>query len=341
MKGNQVTVIDISTATILRIVAFIALIFLLIEAWQIVASVFLAIVIAAALEPSLRWFESKKIKRIYSVPVIYLVAFALVVGTFYAVIPGLFFEIRDLSQDLPERIDSFVDNTFAGTVLEGVIPNVQDMFSNVEDRLGGLGDNLFSFATTIFGGVVSMIFIVVASFWLCLDRREVNRFLTSFTPAVYRDYIGNLWGRIQRRLGHWMQAQFIIAVLMGVAVYVLLSILGSPYALTLGVVAGFLEVIPFIGPLIAGALILGLVAVDSVVKGLIAVVIYVLFQQFEQNVIVPTIMSKVVGSNPLVILVAALIGAELLGFWGIVLAIPIVAVVSEILRDIKKQTPEK
>lgn len=338
MKEERI-IIDISTAALLRIIAVIGLVFLLIEAWQIIASVFLAIVISAALEPSLRWLETKNIKRIYSVPVIYLIAFGLIVGTFYAVIPGLFYEIGNLSQDLPERVDSFVDNTFAGTLFEGVIPNVQDLFVNLEDRIGGLGENLFSFATTIFGGVVSLIFVVVASFWLCLDRREVHRFLTSFTPAAHRGYISNLWGRIQRRLGNWMQAQFIIAVFMGVSVFVLLTILGSPYALTLGVVAGFLEVIPFIGPLIAGGLILGLVALDSVVKGIIAVSIYILFQQLEQNVVVPTIMSKVIGSNPLVILVAALIGAELLGFWGIVLAIPTVAVLSEILRDIKKQTP--
>lgn len=338
MKEQRI-VIDISTAALLRVVAVIGLIFLVVEAWQIIASVFLAIVISAALEPSLRWLETKKIKRMISVPVIYLIAFGLVVGTFYAVIPGLFYEIGNLSQELPEKIDSFVDNTFAGTLFEGVVPNVQDIFVNLEDRIGGLGENLFSFATTIFGGVVSMIFIVVASFWLCLDRREVNRFLTSFTPAAYRGYISNLWGRIQRRLGNWMQAQFVIAVFMGVSVFVLLTILDSPYALTLGVVAGFLEVIPFIGPLIAGALILGLVAVDSVFKGLIAVLVYILFQQLEQNVVVPTIMSKVVGSNPLVILVAALIGVELLGFWGIVIAIPTVAVLSEILRDIKKQPP--
>lgn len=349
---EQKTIIDISIWGILKIVATIAVIFLIIQVWQIFASVFLAAIISFALEPSLAWLEKKNVKRIISVPIIYLTAFGAIAGIFSLVLPGLLEEIRILSLDLPDKIDTFVSENLSDTFLGGLVPNLQEFFSNIQDRVGDLGGNFFGFATTIFGGIISFLFVVIASFWFCLDRREVHRFLVAFTPAAHRNYITGLASRIQKRLGHWVQTQFILAVIMGFAVFILLTILGSKFALTLGVVAGFLEVIPFIGPLITGALMLGLVsldssdtmvlglfALDSFVKGLVAVVVYVIFQQIEQNFVVPTIMSKVVGSNPIVILVAALVGVELLGFWGVVLAIPTVAVISEIMQDIKKQRP--
>lgn len=333
--------IDIPTSTLLRIVAVIAAIFLVIEVWEIFASVFLAIVIAAALDPTLSWLEERKIRRIISVPIIYLLSFAITAGVFYAVVPGLFAEIETLSKDLPEKIDTFVEDNLSGGLLGDFSLDLDDALQNLEDNIGELSDNVFVFATTIFGGVVSLVFTIVASFYLALDRDEVRRFLMAVTPSTYHRSVGRLWTRIQKRLGYWMQAQFVIAIFMGVNVFILLTILGSPFALTLGLVAGFLEIIPFLGPLIAGALIFGLLAVDSLATGIIAVAVYILFQQIEQNVVIPTIMSRLVGSNPLVILVAALVGAELLGFWGVVLAVPFVAVLGEVLRDIRRQNKKK
>ena len=340
MNHHRITTIDISTNTIIRILGVVAFIFLLLETWRILASVFLAIVIAAALEPSLRWLESHRIRRAVSVPAIYLVAFAGLAGVFYVILPGLFSEINTLSRDLPDKITSFL-NTQTGEDESGglafIVPYVEDLLQSIQSKIGDLGGDVFVFITSIFGGVVSFFFTLVASFYLSLDRKEVERFLTEITPVSYRSHVSDLWSRIQKRLGHWLQAQFILAIFMGVSVFILLTILGSPYATTLGILAGFLEIIPFLGPLIAGVLILLFVSLGAgdpnIITGLIAVAVYVLFQQIEQNFILPTVMARVVGSNPLVILTSALIGAELLGFWGIIIAIPLVAVLGEVMRD--------
>ncbi len=335
--SNKLTTIDISTNTIARIIAITAFIFLLLQTWEILASIFLAIVIAAALEPSLRWLEEHKMRRIVSVPTIYLIAILIFVGTFYVILPGLFSEINTLSLELPDKINSSLDSQVDKNSHEKlglVASNVENILQNLQDTVGSLVGDIAVFITTIFGGVVSLLFMIVASFYLSLDRREVERFLTDVTPVAHRDYISDLWGRIQKRLGNWLQAQFILAVFMGTSVFVMLTILDSSFALTLGILAGFLEIIPFLGPLIAAALIFGLISVEtSIIAGLIALAAYIIFQQIEQNFILPTVMSRVIGSNPLVILTAALVGAELLGFWGVILAIPMVAVLGEIMRD--------
>lgn len=335
--NHKITTIDISTSTIVRIIAIIAFIFLLLTTWEILASVFLAIVIAAALEPSLRWLEANKVRRIVSVPAIYLVAIMTLLGVFYVVLPELFSEINTLSVELPDKINSFIDSQVeknSDSELGLIASSVEGILHNLEDSVGSVVGDVAVFITAVFGGVVSLFFTIVASFYLSLDRREVERFLTDITPAAHRTYISDLWGRIQRRLGHWMQAQFILAIFMGTSVFVMLTILGSSSNVLLGILAGFLEIIPFLGPLIAAALIFGLISAEAgVVAGLVALAAYIVFQQIEQNFILPTVMSRVVGSNPLVILTAALIGAELLGFWGVILAIPMVAVLGEIMRD--------
>jgi len=333
------TTIDISASTLLRVLAMVGLVVLFFAIWQILAGVFLAIVISAALEPTLRWLERHRVHRLVSVPAIYLVASAMIAGIFYAIIPTLFAEVRILSQELPGRIDTFfagLDSSELGN-FSVFVPSIEQTLIGLQGQLGAIGGDVFTFASSIFGGLVSFFFVVVVSFYLSLERDAVQRFLTSFTPSDHREYVADLWRRIQRRLGRWLQAQFVLAVFIGVSSFIILTVLGSPFALTIGIVAGFLEIIPIIGPIIAGVLMLGVVSLDSVLLGLIAVTIYTLLQQVEQAIIIPAVMSRVVGLNPLIILVSVLVAAELAGMWGIILAIPLVAVLGEIMRDVQQE----
>lgn len=333
------TTIDISASTLLRVLAIVGLVVLFFAIWQILAGVFLAIVISAALEPTLRWLERHRVHRLISVPAIYLVASAMIAGIFYAIIPTLFAEVRILSQELPQRIDVFFAELDSSTLgnFSVFVPSIEQTLVGLQGQLGAVGGDVLTFASSIFGGLVSFFFVVVISFYLSLERDAVQRFLTSFTPSDHREYVADLWRRIQRRLGRWLQAQFILAVFMGVSTFIILTVLGSPFALTLGILAGFLEIIPIIGPIVAATLMLGIVALDSVVLALIAVAVYVLLQQVEQNLIIPAVMSRVVGLNPLIILVSVLVAAELAGMWGIVLAIPLVAILREIMRDVQQE----
>lgn len=340
MRNESRMTIDISAATLLRIIALGGLVVLFLAIWQILAGVFLAIVIAAALEPTLRWLERHRVHRYISVPLIYLIAFAAFAGIFYAILPTVFAEVRTLSQDLPSRIDTFFNEELDDTALGnfGVfVPTIEQTLVGLQSQIGAIGGDIFTFASSVFGGIISFFFVVVISFYLSLEREGVQRFLVSFTPVDHRDYVADLWRRIQRRIGRWLQAQFVLAVFMGVTAFTTLTVLGSPFALTLGIVAGFLEVIPIIGPIVAGLLIFGIVSLDSVLLGLIAVAVYVLMQQIEQYLIIPAVMSRVVGLNPLIILISVLVGAELAGVWGIVIAIPLVAVLREIMRDLQQE----
>lgn len=330
--------LDISVGTIFRIVVIGLILVLFFAIWKLLASVFLAVIVTASIEPTVRWLEKHHIHRFLSVIFLYLLSLAALFGIFYAILPSLFSEIRHLSLELPRKYD-FLSQGFDGGSYESIgflAPALGQLFSNFENQLGSLTPDLFTFVSSIFGGALSFVLVIIISFYLSLQRNGVERFLMSITPSNHREYVADFWTRVERRIGRWLQAQFVMGVFMGIGLFIILSLLGIKYALTIAILAGILEVLPIIGPIIVGIVMFLTISVESFVLALIAVGIYVLLQQLQQSLVIPTVMARVVGLNPVIILISVLVGAELAGIWGIILAMPIVAIMGEFFRDIQR-----
>jgi predicted PurR-regulated permease PerM len=330
--------IEISAGTLLRIATIVFLIALFLAIWPILASIFLAIVVSASTEPTIRWLESRRVPRFISVPALYLLALGAFFGVFYSILPGLFSEIRGLSQQLPQRYEFFLQDVLSGSIatqVDFLKPAIDQALLNVQEQIGAVSANAFAVASMLFGGILSSLLVVVISFYLSLQRNGVERFLVVLTPLRHREYVSDLWRRIERRLGRWLQAQFVLAVFMGVSVFIILTVLGADFSITLAILAGILEIVPIVGPVAVGILMFLFVSIQSVLLALAVVGLYILLQQVEQNFIIPGVMSRVIGVNPILLIIAVLVGAELAGFWGILLAIPLVAVIWEVVRDVQ------
>jgi len=178
--------------------------------------------------------------------------------------------------------------------------------------------------------------IVVLSFYLSALENGVATFLRIVTPIKSERYVLNLWERSQTKIGQWMQGQLLLGVIIGVLTYLGLVILGVPYAFLLAIIAGLLELIPIFGPIIA---MIPAIAIAFTDGGLTSAVIilgfYLIIQQFENNLIYPLVVRKVVGVPPLLVILALLIGAKLAGFLGILLSVPIAAAFREYINDIE------
>ena len=287
------------------------------------------------------WMENKKIPRIVSVPSIYIVFLGTFLGAFYAILPGLFYEIYLLSQGLPERYEDVTQGFIhSGTFdnLGFLVPALDQLVAGLQDQLVDLVPNLFNFITAVFGGVVSFLLIFVFSFYISLHRNSVEKSIAFLIPESRREYVTDLFRRTQKRAGRWFQTIFILATLIGVLTFSIMQLLGVKYALTLGLAAGLLEVIPYVGPFTAAVLIFTVVASsESLALAFLALFLYVLLQQLEQILIIPSVMSRAIGVSPLAVLVAVLVGAKLIGFWGVILAIPLTAVLDEFVRDLKNK----
>ena len=159
------------------------------------------------------------------------------------------------------------------------------------------------------------------------------RFIRSVTPSAYQPYLVQMMRRLKAKLGSWLRGQLLLMLIIGVLVYIGLKLLGAEYALVLALWAGLTEIIPYVGPILGAIPAIFLAFSDSPLQALLVAALYLVVQQLENNLIVPMVMKRTVGLNPVVSIVAIAIGAKLGGVIGAVLAIPLVVSLGVFLSD--------
>ncbi|MEK7134525.1 MAG: AI-2E family transporter [Patescibacteria group bacterium] len=340
------TIIHISAGTIWKGIVIIALAWAVFLLRDLALILLTSVVIASAIEPAARWFIRYKVPRIPSVIAVYLAVIIVVAGIFYLLIPSLLSEVTNLPDIISARISDISatvpTSLGASAKVGGIVGNISDIvpigdaLKNI-NTLIGIPAGAFHAASAVFGGVFQMLLIIVISFYLSVQERGIESFLRIVTPSREEVYIIDLWRRAQAKIGKWMQGQIMLGVLVGILVYLGLTILGVKYALSLALLAVIAEIIPIFGPIIAAvpAVILGFL--DSITLGLMVLGLYVIIQQFENHLIYPLVVRKVVGVPPLVVIISLLIGGQLAGFLGILLAVPVAAVVLECAEDMQKK----
>lgn len=336
--------ISITSGTVLKTLVF------LVGAWavfylrNIVLVVMTAIVIASAIEPGVAALMKRKFPRVGAVISIYLAVFAVFFALFYFVFPSILEDFATFIASLPTYLDAFsragAFDTYSqilGLPSPGDI-SPSDIMQGIRASLdpGGVFGNALSAASHIFGGVFSFILIIVFSFYFAVVETGVDDFLRIVTPKPQQSYVLGLWRRAQTKIGLWMQGQLLLAVIMGVLVFLGLTILGVKHALILAVVAAVFEIIPVFGPTLAAVPAVTIAFVDGgAALGFLAIGLYVIAQQFENHLIYPLVVTRVVGVPPLLVILALICGAELAGFLGIILSVPIAATIQELARDIE------
>lgn len=337
--GKQV--LDISTSTIIRIVIVLLSVAFIFSIWQILASVFFAIVIAAGLEPAVRGLVKIKIPRFIAAVVLYIFVLSILTSVFYLVSPILIVETRQLASDLPvgyTELSQDIAQFFGRTPLDiGAPEKVGGFFTNIQQSIASETANIFAFVSGLFGGILSFVLVFVSSFYLLLQKDGVEHFLKSIVPKDHQDYAVDLWKRVQVKLGRWFQGQLLLALFVGTLMFIALWLMGAQYALTIAFMVGVLEVIPVIGPIIAGLIILALISSQSPILALVAVAAYVFIEQIQQYLFMPRVLSRAIGLNPIIIIVSLLVAAKLIGFWGILLAIPIAVTIMEFVNDFRRR----
>lgn len=332
--------LDIPAASIFRVVLILLGIWFLWFVRDIVVFLLVAIIIASAIEPLAARLASYRIPRPISVLVVYLLVIAALGAIGSVVLPVLATEVRELAGVLPDVYEGFT-RLLGGL---GVVLGTPEAIESLRRGILQIGEFLTASAggflattKTIFGNVIAVFLVFVVSFYLVINRNGLVAFIRSLTPTEHQAYVIGLVERAQRKVARWAGAQIILGVIVGVLVYLGLWALGVRYALTLALLAGFLELIPVIGPIIAAipAALVGFTQPETpLVTGFLVVLLYLVIQQVENHALVPLIMRKAVGLNPLITIVAVLVGAKVAGFLGILLAVPVATILAVFLADL-------
>lgn len=338
MNSDQTKTVfhDIETFVVLKVVLILAIFFFLYFLRDIIMILLFAVIIASAITPFANWLDKKRIPRLLGVLFLYLALFVLALFLLSLVVPFVSGEINQLIKILPNFIDQ------VSVSLEKVQENSRyaDFFNEMLNLLDTFSSYLqassmsaFGFVVGIFGGLFSFLAIIVISFYLSVMRGGIENFIRSVVPSEYETSVLNVWHRSEKKVGRWLQGQLLLALIVGLAVYVTLSLLGVKFALLLGIVAMVLELVPNVGPVLAAIPAVILAFTQTPMLGLWVVLAYLIIQQLENHVLTPIILGRTVGLNPVVVILALLVGFKLAGFLGMIISVPVAAIIVEILEE--------
>ncbi|HUY62717.1 MAG TPA: AI-2E family transporter [Candidatus Paceibacterota bacterium] len=338
--------VSITPGTIFAALLIIAGAYIFIILRDLALLVLTAIVIASAIEPGVAFFIRHRIPRFIAALLVYVLVIGSVFALVYFFFPPIISDAANFISTAPQYLDTLNIPSITG------ITNATQIFANGQQQTQSILNTLLSlqsaFTSTsgsvvqlvaaFFGGIFSLVLVVVLSFYFALQETGVDDFLRLVMPAANEEYAVDLWKRSQKKIGLWMQGQILLSVIVGILIYLGLLIIGLPYALLLAVFTALAEIIPIFGSLMAGtlAVVVGF-SQGGLALALIVVGLYVVVNQFESNLIYPLIVKKVVGVPPLLVIVALIAGYTLAGFLGVLLSVPFAAVLLEFLSDFDKR----
>jgi len=319
--------LDISWQSIWRF--FLILIFIL-AIWyfrQIILFVLVAFIIASLLETPINAINRKIKHRWISTFIVYLITIFLIGLLIYASIPFLMEAIQMFRHNFHLNINS---SAILDIVEKWNLSEIQ--WGN--NQLISIFIKSFGFLVKVTGGVFSILFIILLSFFINTETQGVEKGIRLLTPQGYEHYVVILWEKARKKISNWFYSQLILSLFVALGLFIGLKILGIPNIGFLVMLAALLDFIPYIGPVIAGIIIILVGLSQNLLMGLIALGIVIIVQLLE-NIIAPPIRAKAMQMNPLMIILAILLGSKLMGALGAIIALPIAAVIIELFRDIR------
>ncbi len=314
--------IDISHRTVIFIAVFILAVWIIYLIRDLLIVLFIAVILMSALTPLVNLFVKLKAPKALAIALTYIIIIALVGGILAGILPPLIEESSKFIINFP----SLLSQLFAITNIDKSV---------LQSELTSISRNAFSITLTAFDNILTVIFLLVITFYLLLERENVEDHISAF-------FVGNenktrrLMVKIEEKLGDWLRGQMFLSLIIGVLSYIGLTILNIPYALPLALFAGIMEIVPVIGPIVSAIPAIVLALTIAPLLGSAVTIMYFVIQQLENHLIVPQVMKRAVGLNPLLVILAIAVGSRLLGFGGALLAVPFAVVLQIIAADVIK-----
>lgn len=342
-NSSQKITFDVSLTTFFKaIVIVVALLFLYLIR-DLLLMIVVAIVIASAIDSWIDWLQKKRVPRWLSVMITFVIMIGIIVAIFSLLIPPIVEQSQQLASVLPDYIRTVVDQVSAvrDVVGEQAFDNMFTSLSSIDNPISGDSFSVFGTISGILGVVFSIVIVFVLSFYFTVQEGSLKKFVRSLVPMKHRPYVQSLVGRVQKQIGYWLRGQIVLGLIVGIMLYIGLSLLGVKYALLLAILGGLLEIVPYIGPIISAVPAVFLAFTQRPLLALFVLLLYIVVQQLENHIIVPKVMQRVIGLNPLVTIIVILVGVKLAGILGGILAVPIATAIQVFLSDIFEIKDEK
>jgi predicted PurR-regulated permease PerM len=285
-----------------------------------------------------------KLPRPLAILNVFLALFLAIFLIGLVVVPPIVNEVEAFANDVPSYIDDIREND---TLREydnkyDITANLEEQASTLPSRLGDAAGALQAVTVGVFSTVIQLVTVLTITFFLLLDGGRIANFLLAQVRREHQERVRTVAGDIYNATGGYVAGALTIATAAGLSTYLLLSLLSVQFAVPLAVLMAFFGLIPLVGSTIGGVLVaLVTLFADFPQDTLIWVVFVLVYQQFENNVLQPLVYRRAVNLHPLAVITAILIGSNLLGVLGALVAIPIAAAIQITLKDIWANRPSK
>jgi len=304
-------------------------VWLLYLARDVLTALLLAIVFSTAFDHIVSYLEKKRIPRILGTIIIYLGAifvFGLIIYTF---VPLALSELNNLLA----YADKILGPAAESEKIKAALETLKFDIGRITDLLFSGDISIVDLTSKVLGGLLYVLAIFAISFYLTVGRGGVEKFLIAILPHDYEAKVIGIYTRVNHKIGRWLTGQLFASVIMAGATFIGLWLLGVKYSLFLGIMAGVLELIPYVGPILTGGLAVLIGLGDSASLAVYALILFTVLQQLESHVLIPMVMKYTITLNPVVTMTALLIGGTVFGIPGMILSVPIAVMFQEIVED--------
>lgn len=345
-----------ATVAILGVIGFAYLLFYI---KSIIIIFLVALFLAATFNPAVDKLHSYHIPRGLGIFIVYLVVLGVITLIFTSLVPIIAEQVSSLALSVRDMVQNIVsDQEMDSWFMRRIQPIANQIWQNVDQTqilnslttsLKEVGSRLTSFAGnaigaifTIFNGIFNLLLVLIITFFMVVNKKNTSNFFHSLFPHKYSGYISQKTGEVSTKIGEWIRGQVLLALAMGLVTFIVFSIIGINYALTLAMVSALAEFIPYLGPFITffSAALIALNQDPVILLWLIPA--YAVMQFLEGNIMVPLIVGRSVGLNPVVVIFALMAGATIgynigggigLGLVGMIIAVPLANIISIFVTD--------
>ena len=341
MKAKQAM---INTAAILLVIGAA---WLLIQIREILIILVLAVTFSAAIVPVVRWLRTRGMSQGQAVLSIYAVVLLAVGIGAYLIVPPLASQGSQFLDDIPTILEDLEEQArasnseFLRTSGARALSQVNQRYTDLRADPSPVGETAIRYVDPVASMFLGLFTLLVVTYYWTTQRALIKRISLGLVPIARRERAFRIWDEIELRLGGWARGQLLLSAMIGGFSAVGYYLLGLDFWLTLAIIAGVTEVIPFVGPIIGGGLAVLVALTDSPQKALITLVFVFALQQLEGAVLVPRVMKNAVGLNPLSVILAVLIGGTVLGPLGAVVAIPVAAALQVLVANLWEEIEEQ
>ncbi|MBU1039418.1 AI-2E family transporter [Patescibacteria group bacterium] len=341
---NEGRTIDISFMSLWRIVLVVFLIYVFYQVLDILGIILLSIVLSTALDPWVDWMNRYRVPRSLGVVIIYIALLSIISLGVLLLVPALVTQLTQLAGSFPYYYNKIASGLAAlqTNSHDEVAAALQQALQSLGSTLASGTNSVLSSVAGLFGGLAQFIIALVITFYLIVDEQGLRRFIYSVTPQAKQAYAADLINRIRVKVSAWLRGQLLLMLIIGLMTYFgfwILNFIGlsssvMQYALVLAFWAGLTEIVPYLGPILGGIPAVFIALAVSPIQALMVLVLYIIVQQLENNIIVPTIMKRSVGLNPIVSILVIMVGFNLGGVMGAIISIPLATIGALIFSDV-------